>query len=448
MNDFGDQPSLDDIARSDAFIDALAGGRQAAATDDTDAMLAAMLGDWRDELRWPPESELISEDAAFAAIQSGIGRAGSRGSGSRGSGSRNPGSRGSGSQIPGRGRRQLGVVGAAAAAVLCLGGFGAVVAGSGPGDALYGLRTMLFGAPKQVRDDQVALAAQAELYQVQQLIAQGDWQQAQDKLVAVSNKVAAVGDQQQKQELFNQWNQLSARVVERDPQATVPPGITYTVLPSVNELVPTPAPTTLPSMPPITLAVPSEESPSVPEVSATGSPAPNPSVTTELPGTTSALPTDLPSSSLPTSPMQETQQASTSAPAPTSASPTQSVPTSAATSAPATSAPASSAPATSVSSTATPQTSSAAAGTSASNSAAVTTTPPAASSGVPSSGVLSSSVAQTSEPAAASNTPAATQQSTALPATTAPAATTAQQQAQPTKQPSAAVVTTTAAPGA
>lgn len=433
MNDFGDQPSLDDIARSDAFIDALAGGRQAAATDDTDAMLAAMLGDWRDELRWPPESELISEDAAFAAIQSGIGRAGSRGSGSRGSGS----------QIPGRGRRQLGVVGAAAAAVLCLGGFGAVVAGSGPGDALYGLRTMLFGAPKQVRDDQVALAAQAELYQVQQLIAQGDWQQAQDKLVAVSNKVAAVGDQQQKQELFNQWNQLSARVVERDPQATVPPGITYTVLPSVNELVPTPAPTTLPSMPPITLAVPSEESPSVPEVSATGSPAPNPSVTTELPATTSALPTDLPSSSLPTSPVQETQQASTSAPAPTSASPTQSVPTSAATSAPA-----SSAPATSVSSTATPQTSSAAAGTSASNSAAVTTTPPAASSGVPSSGVLSSSVAQTSEPAAASNTPAATQQSTALPATTAPAATTAQQQAQPTKQPSAAVVTTTAAPGA
>ncbi len=47
------------------------------------------------------------------------------------------------------------MVGAAAAAVLSIGGFGAVVAGSGPDDPLYGMRTMLFGAPKQVRDDQV-----------------------------------------------------------------------------------------------------------------------------------------------------------------------------------------------------------------------------------------------------------------------------------------------------
>ena len=42
-------------------------------------------------------------------------------------------------------RMSLAVVGSVAAAVLCLGGFGAVVHGAGPGDALYGLRTMLFG---------------------------------------------------------------------------------------------------------------------------------------------------------------------------------------------------------------------------------------------------------------------------------------------------------------
>ena len=383
MNDFGDQPSLDDIARSDAFLDALAGGRQAAATDDTDAMLAAMLGDWRDELRWPPESELISEDAAFAAIQSGIAR--------------------TPSQNAGRGRRHLSAVGAAAAAVLCLGGFGAVVAGSGPGDALYGLRSMLFGAPKQVRGDQVALAAQAELYQVQQLIAQGDWQQAQDKLVAVSNTVASVGDQQQKQELFNQWNQLSARVVERNPEATVPPGITYTVLPSVNELVPTAAPTTLPSMPPITLAIPSEESPSAPVVSATGSPSPKPAATTELPAASSSVPTDQPSTSAPTSPVQETQQASTSAPAPTSASPTPSAATSAVTSAPTTAA-------------APPSTTAVA-------SATATTTAPAASP----------------TPTAASPTPTA--------ASPTPTAASPTPTAQQTKQPAPTVITTTAAPG-
>ena len=402
MNDFGDQPSLDDIARSDAFLDALAGGRQAAATDDTDAMLAAMLGDWRDELRWPPESELISEDAAFAAIQSGIAR--------------------TPSQNAGRGRRHLSAVGAAAAAVLCLGGFGAVVAGSGPGDALYGLRSMLFGAPKQVRGDQVALAAQAELYQVQQLIAQGDWQQAQDKLVAVSNTVASVGDQQQKQELFNQWNQLSARVVERNPEATVPPGITYTVLPSVNELVPTAAPTTLPSMPPITLAIPSEESPSAPVVSATGSPSPQPAATTELPAASSSVPTDQPSTSAPTSPVQETQQASTSAPAPTSASPTPSAATSAVTSAPATSAPATSAQQSSAASSA-PTTTAAPPSTTAVASATATTTAPAASP----------------TPTAASPTPSA--------ASPTPSAASPTPSAQQTKQPAPTVITTTAAPG-
>ena len=74
------------------------------------------------------------------------------------------------------------MVGSMAAAVLCIGGFGAVVAGSGPGDSLYGLRTMLFGEPNVVRDDQVALAAQTEMAQVQQLIDQGDWDQAQQKL--------------------------------------------------------------------------------------------------------------------------------------------------------------------------------------------------------------------------------------------------------------------------
>ena len=90
------------------------------------------------------------------------------------------------------------------------------------GDALYGVRTMLFGASKQVRDDQVGLAAKTELNQVQSLIAQGDWEQAQDRLVAVSTQVATIDDEQQKQELLDQFNDLSAKVVERDPQATAP----------------------------------------------------------------------------------------------------------------------------------------------------------------------------------------------------------------------------------
>ena len=40
----------------------------------------------------------------------------------------------------------MALVGSMAAAVLCLGGFGAAVYGSGPGDALYGVRGLVFGS--------------------------------------------------------------------------------------------------------------------------------------------------------------------------------------------------------------------------------------------------------------------------------------------------------------
>ncbi len=95
--------------------------------------------------------------------------------------------------------------------MLCIGGFGAAVLGSGPGDAFYGMRTMMFGE-EPVRDEQVALASQ-QLQQVQQLIDQGDWQQAQDKLVALSATVQDVERQEQKQELIQQWNALTYKVV-------------------------------------------------------------------------------------------------------------------------------------------------------------------------------------------------------------------------------------------
>lgn len=183
------EPSLDDIRRSDDFIEALSSGRPVVPQDNADAALAALLGGWRNETRWPPDTGLISEPQAIAALSAGLAEKPVR----------EPRSR---PAHPTRHRRGLSVVGAAAAAVLCIGGFGAVVSGAGPGDSLYGLRTMLFGAPREVRDDQVALAARTELTKVQELISQGDWQQAQAKLVAVSSQVAAVGDEQQKQELL------------------------------------------------------------------------------------------------------------------------------------------------------------------------------------------------------------------------------------------------------
>jgi len=292
------EPSLDAIRRSDGFIDALASGRPVAPQDAVDADLAALLGGWRDESRFPPSTGLISEADAIAALNAG--RAQSPVSSSREKWT----------ATPTRSRRGLSVVGAAAAAVMAIGGFGAVVAGAGPGDALYGLRSMLFGAPKEVRDDQVALAARTEMNQVQDLIARGDWAQAQDRLVAVSTQVATIEDGQQKQELLTQFNDLSAKVVERDPAATAPPGIIYTVPPLATDLVPAVAPpTSTPSVPPTDSAT------STPESATPTSATPTSATPTSA---TSGTPTSAPTTSAPTTSTSGTT-ATSAAPATTTA---------------------------------------------------------------------------------------------------------------------------------
>ena len=115
---------MDDIRRSDDFIEALSSGRPVVPQDNADAALAALLGGWRNETRWPPDTGLISEPQAIAALSAGLAEKPVR----------EPRSR---PAHPTRHRRGLSVVGAAAAAVLCIGGFGAVVSGAGPGDSLY-----------------------------------------------------------------------------------------------------------------------------------------------------------------------------------------------------------------------------------------------------------------------------------------------------------------------
>ena len=288
---------MDAIRRSDSFVDALAGGRPVGPQDPADAELAALLGSWRDALRWPPATGLISESDAIAALNAGLAE--------KRTGPARDRWASAADTTPRRSRRGLSVVGAAAAAVLCIGGFGAVVAGAGPGDALYGLRTMMFGAPKEVRDDQVALAAQTELNEVQDLISSGNWDQAQDRLVAVSTQVAIIGDEQQKQDLLDQFNDLSAKVVERDPEATAPPGIVYTVPPSSAELVPALAPPTS------TPSAPSLSESTTPSTSATTSTTTSPESSTSATSGTDSSTT--PSSEAPSGSSSEGSSAASSA---------------------------------------------------------------------------------------------------------------------------------------
>ncbi|MEH3136487.1 MAG: anti-sigma-D factor RsdA [Mycolicibacterium neoaurum] len=245
----GGDPSLNEINRADRFLDALAGEQPVYSTDRGDAELAALLSGWRDEVRHVPMDHVVSPSQATAALVDATNRP------------------------RGRNRFALAVVGSAAAAVLCLGGFGTAVFAAGPGDGLYGVRTMIFGEERATRDDAVVLAAQTELAQVQQLVEKGQWDQAQEKLAALSSTVQSVGPVEQKQDLIQQWNALTYKVVAQNPAATLPPpGEPMPVLP--------PSPLTLLPVPVIEETLTTTPGP---EVLAT--------TTTETTGTTTATTT-------------------------------------------------------------------------------------------------------------------------------------------------------------
>jgi hypothetical protein len=194
----GGDPSLNEINRTDRFLDALANQQPVYSTDPSEAELAQLLAGWRDEVRTPPLMRPVTpRDAAVALTRAVEARK--------------------------RTRTSIAMVGSVAAAVLCLGGFGAVVAGAGPGDPLYGLHTMLFGEQPQKRDDRVMLASQ-QLAEVQQLIDERQWDAAQDKLQTLTTTVATVNDVEQKQELVTEWQELTVKVDAKDANATLPPG--------------------------------------------------------------------------------------------------------------------------------------------------------------------------------------------------------------------------------
>jgi hypothetical protein len=281
----GGDPSLNEINRTDRFIDALAFEQPVYSTDPGEAELAQLLAGWRDEVRDAPVRAVVTpRDAVIALDRAAATRK--------------------------RRRMSTAVLGSVAAAVLCLGGFGAVVADAGPGDPLYGLRTMLFGEQQAPRDDAVQLASQ-QLAEVQQLIDQGQWDAAQDKLQTLTTTVATVNDVEQKQELVSQWQELTVKVESQDANATVPPNV---------------PPPTFPDLPAVVLdTTTSTTSPSETTTSPTTTPpvilGPLPTPTTPLPTPTTPLPTPTPTTPLPT-PTTPLPTPTTPLPSPTTPLPT------------------------------------------------------------------------------------------------------------------------------
>jgi hypothetical protein len=255
-----EKPGVEEVVRTDRFVDALAAGRPADSDDPGDEALAGLLASWRDELRAPAADGLVTEADAAEALHEGSTR---------------------GRRVWRRAHRGLTMIGSTAAAVLTLGGFGAVVASSQPGDALYGLRTTLFGEPKSVVDDRVALTAKTEMEKVQQMIAQGQWDQAQQRMTSLGDTMQTVNNTRRRQDLVDQWNQLSAQVQNRDPNAGAPSGAPLASWPPEN----------VPGEPATTSVTPSPAEPAAP-----GSTGPDAETGTE-PATTTPAPWNPPEAS-------------------------------------------------------------------------------------------------------------------------------------------------------
>ncbi|BBX94355.1 hypothetical protein H5U98_23815 [Mycolicibacterium boenickei] len=293
----GGDPSLNEINRSEKFIEALSLEHQVYATDREEAELAVLLAGWRDEARRTPMSGIATPREAVAALNKATSQ--------------------------GRVRMPMALVGSMAAALLCLGGFGAAVYGSGPGDALYGVRGLVFGSAPVTRDVGVELAS-SELKQVQQLIDEGQWEQAQQKLQTLTTTVATVGDEQRKQELVDQWQQLSVKVENRDPNATVPPDAPPVVLPEVTVTTTPSTPAESPSgeTPTSTPTTGPSTSPTSPTETSPGSETSNPSATS-----TPAEPgTSQPSTTAPSTPSSSVSPAPTSSAEPSTSAPSSPAP--------------------------------------------------------------------------------------------------------------------------
>jgi anti-sigma-D factor RsdA-like protein len=223
--------SLDEFASTDLLLDALAERRPVDLDDPNEDALAVLLADWRDDLRWPPASALVSPEEAVGALQAGLAERR-------------------------RARRGLTTIGSVAATLLVLSGFGAMVVEARPGDTLYGLHAMFFDQPR-VKDSQIELSAKAELAKVQQMIDQGQWTQAQNQLAEVSSTVQSMNDGASRNDLLDEVNLLNTRVESRNPNATLPPAApkpkapadssTSPVAPSPSTKPPTAATTTTPS---------------------------------------------------------------------------------------------------------------------------------------------------------------------------------------------------------
>ncbi|MEV3976930.1 anti-sigma-D factor RsdA, partial [Streptomyces sp. NPDC050698] len=203
LADDGTPVDLAAVRRDDALIESISNGGPVA-TDSTEQYeLALILSQWRDDVVATPMPEGPLLDDVIAAITA------------------TP----SGFSDRQRSRSRLRVVrpiaAAAAVAAVVFGGATAMAYDAQPGDALWGVKQVVFA--DEANSTVAKIDTTSELEKAERLLAAGDIPAAKMVLDNAAHRADAVKDSQDKTDLVERWGKLMTQVQETTSPVAPPP---------------------------------------------------------------------------------------------------------------------------------------------------------------------------------------------------------------------------------
>ncbi|GGK56858.1 anti-sigma-D factor RsdA [Nocardia camponoti] len=239
VDDAGDSGPVDIAAvrGDDALIDAIASDGLVHTNSPEEFQLASLLADWRGELLSTPMPAGPNLDTVFAAVNQEIGARGVR----------------VGASSRGRLRLVRPLLASAAALAVVFGGLTGLSYNAAPGDALWKVKEVVFSEQAQ---STVVAQADGDLVAAQNLIAQGNPEQAKALLEQASNAAGQVNDPGKRDDLAARWHQLREQLMKvapeigaQLPKTTLPPATPKPTPPGSQQGPTSPGSTTAPVAP-------------------------------------------------------------------------------------------------------------------------------------------------------------------------------------------------------
>ena len=317
-DEFPDDETSVDLAavrRDDALIDAISGNGLVETKNTEEYELATLLADWRAEILAEPMPAGPDLDEVVAAVDRELG--------ARKTLTAVPPTTPSRARSKGQLRLLRPLAGAAALVAVAVGAATAVSYGAEPGDPLWGVKQVVFS--EQAQSTEARIDTASTLQRAEQLIAQGNADEARELLTSAESRSGDVRDAGERDALGDWMQRLADEIGKLVPQLPPPPAVPVVPLPPSVPGAVVPPPVTTPGtegqVPAPTTGA--ETGTTVPPTSTTVDPtilqAPPPSSDVTTPSQTlPPPPSSTPPPSVPSQPPPSTTASPT--PAPTTAS--------------------------------------------------------------------------------------------------------------------------------